>query len=165
MLKNNDQILLSSTQLIRCICTYSYVWGDFITWLYLQTSVFGKMFLLEPLKRIVKKSLTSNKYLVLLSGFLLHCAYGSVLTFGNIKFVVTLRTSHSEIYLQTEGNVTTYITSYQRYILKLDISYADTMWIQAISFATTGVALPLGGFLEKILGPRITILISALFMR
>ena len=61
--------------------------------------------------------------------------------------------------------MTTYITSYQRNVLKLDVSYADTMGIQAISFATTGIALPLGGYLEKKWGPRITIMIATLFMR
>ena len=46
-----------------------------------------------------------------------------------------------------------------------NITFTDTMWIQAISFATTGIALPLGGYLEKIWGPRNTTLIAALLMR
>lgn len=61
--------------------------------------------------------------------------------------------------------MTTYITSYQRNVLLLDVTYADTMWIQAISFATTGIALPLGSYLEKIWGPRLTIIVSMFFMR
>lgn len=61
--------------------------------------------------------------------------------------------------------MTTYITSYQRNVLQLDVSYADTMWIQAISFATTGIALPLGSYLQKLWGPRPTVIMAMLFMR
>ncbi|KZS10578.1 Uncharacterized protein APZ42_024877 [Daphnia magna] len=60
--------------------------------------------------------------------------------------------------------MTTYITSYQRNVLQLDVSYADTMWIQAISFATTGIALPLGSYLQKLWGPRPTVIMAMLFM-
>ncbi|XP_046654417.1 L-lactate transporter-like [Daphnia pulicaria] len=103
------------------------------------------MFLLplQTLDAIVNKIVFSRKYVVLFCGFLLHLSYGSVLTFGNM---------------------TTYITSYQRNVLLLDVTYADTMWIQAISFATTGIALPLGSYLEKIWGPRLTIIVSMFFM-
>ena len=43
------------------------------------------MFLLplQTLGSIVNKFVFSRKYVVLLSGFFLHLAYGSVLTFGN----------------------------------------------------------------------------------
>lgn len=46
-----------------------------------------------------------------------------------------------------------------------NITVHETMWIQAISFGTTGIALPLGGFLEKMWGPRNTTLIAVILMR
>lgn len=121
------------------------------------------MFLLsQRFGSIVNKYVSYRKYVVLFFGFLLHIAYGSVLTFGEYGYLswFTFVTKHTFI-----GNMTTYITSYQRNVLKLDVSYAATLWIQAVSFTTTGIALPLGGFLEKFWGPRWTIMVAALFMR
>lgn len=66
--------------------------------------------------------------------------------------------------LLTKGNLTTYMTSYRR-SLDPTITYTEAMWIQAISFATTGVALPLGGYLDYRWGPRITTLLGAFLMR
>ncbi|KAK7485496.1 hypothetical protein BaRGS_00023306 [Batillaria attramentaria] len=64
--------------------------------------------------------------------------------------------------LYTFGNLSPYMTSYiRRHGSPADLTYADSVWINAIAAMGQGTSMYFGGLLECRLGPRLTVLLGA----
>ncbi|XP_064609243.1 uncharacterized MFS-type transporter YhjX-like [Liolophura sinensis] len=77
--------------------------------------------------------------LVVIGGILIHLTFGSTYTFGNM---------------------TPYITSYMRVNGVSDVSYAVSTWIISAEATGEGLAMFLGGLLERRFGPRVATFIG-----
>eukprot|EP00922_Rhytidocystis_sp_ex-Travisia-forbesii_P010738 GHVS01015728.1.p1 GENE.GHVS01015728.1~~GHVS01015728.1.p1 ORF type:complete len:558 (+),score=110.89 GHVS01015728.1:363-2036(+) len=77
---------------------------------------------------------------------------------GGLIFHLTLGT------LYTWGNMSGYVSSYMRNVCGLDVRLKDTGWLFSALFGGQSVAMPLGGWVEKKLGPRWTCLIGGSLM-
>ncbi|KAK7090715.1 L-lactate transporter-like isoform X2 [Littorina saxatilis] len=81
--------------------------------------------------------------LVIVAGILIHLTLGTLYTFGNL---------------------TPYLTSYiRKRSSPSDLTYGQSVWINAVAAMGQGASMFFGGLMEKRLGPRLTVLLGAWF--
>ncbi|XP_077987972.1 apicoplast pyruvate carrier 1-like [Glandiceps talaboti] len=92
----------------------------------------------------MERSKTVRGIIVIAGGIMIHLSLGTHYTFGNLS---------------------PYMVSYMRSRSKpADLSYEEAMWIYAAAQACHGFAMYVGGFIDRKVGPRWTILIGGLFV-